>query len=572
MNTKIILTISGLMLSLTLSASALTCTEMLELQASGYWDTFTAPNTGPFSAGRGGAEEIAAGAIDAGIPGFIGPDGLGVVSGNNYVNTSFVGFATGVVKYKPSDERDFYGMNGIGNGFDNSSNVLGPVTGNNMYIVSLGDMGADEITAYKNNPNGTSQPGYITLSFDSAIRNSIGADFSVFENGFISNYNIPETGGLSGQVLAELAFVEVSTDGVTFARFPSIYLNTADNIGLQFDTDGNPSNYSYGTQDVSYIYNLAGKHNNAYGANSWGTPFDLDDLRDNEYVLNGTIDLDNILYVRVVDIPGNGTFTDSLGNSIYDPWVTWGSGGFDLEAVGVLNSASAMAPVTVLAGTTLVVKYLYSSVGAITVEENGTLVLAFDTSDTEKTLTLALSSDTLAIDGDLIIHGLLILREGDLMAIDGNLVLDGSLTINLAELTDEETLNAQQLLLSNFFTVSGESTFADDLEITATDGQNTFAATYNADNFILSFQTIPEPSTWALLGAALGLLVILLIHKKRTATPDLEMAGKVIGPTSPSTSSIRTTPPHSTPPTRKWATATNTQHHPPTNLSTQSVQ
>ena len=45
----------------------------------------------------------------------------------------------------------------------------------------------------------------------------------------------------------------------------------------------------------------------------------------------------NIRWVRVVDVVGDGSCTDSFGNVIYDPYPTIGSGGFDLEAVGVIN-------------------------------------------------------------------------------------------------------------------------------------------------------------------------------------------------------------------------------------------
>ena len=55
-------------------------------------------------------------------------------------------------------------------------------------------------------------------------------------------------------------------------------------------------------------------------------------------VVNGLVDVDEINYVRLIDIPGTGAFKDSLGNSIYDASVTTGSGGFDLEAIGVLNA------------------------------------------------------------------------------------------------------------------------------------------------------------------------------------------------------------------------------------------
>jgi hypothetical protein len=117
--------------------------------------------------------------------------------------------------------------------------------------------------------------------------------------------------------------MEVSTDGVNFARFDSVSL-TPGPVG------------GYGTIDPTDVHNLVGKHVNAYG-NSWGTGFDLDDLLDNSLVLAGLVDLNEINYVKIVDIPGSGDFIDSLGNPIYDAWVTWGSGGVDLEAVGAIN-------------------------------------------------------------------------------------------------------------------------------------------------------------------------------------------------------------------------------------------
>jgi hypothetical protein len=78
---------------------------------------------------------------------------------------------------------------------------------------------------------------------------------------------------------------------------------------------------------------------NAYG-DSWGTPFDLEDLESHPDVISGDVDLDEIRYVRITDIPGTGDFLDSQSNPIYDAWLTWGSGGVDLEAVGILNGES----------------------------------------------------------------------------------------------------------------------------------------------------------------------------------------------------------------------------------------
>ena len=39
----------------------------------------------------------------------------------------------------------------------------------------------------------------------------------------------------------------------------------------------------------------------------------------------------------MVDIPGNGFYRDATGASIFDSWLTFGSGGFDLEALGVIS-------------------------------------------------------------------------------------------------------------------------------------------------------------------------------------------------------------------------------------------
>lgn len=322
---------------------------------------------GPYSPGKGGPDEAAF--VDAGIAGFVGPAGQGVTptaTNGNYVNPIFKGWATRVIEYTPSDNVGTYGQNGIGNNgsqtFGTPSKTLGPVTGDNFDIVSLGDMHTAEINSWKNHsatnlPGGVTGPGTLTLAFDIPITNGAGADFAAFENGFVSNYN---TGGgsVSGQMFAELGFVEVSTDGVNFVRFPSTYLNypNASQTGkkdnsIDLNGDGKLDSTAYLTQEVSNIHNLVGKHANAYGI-SWGTPFDLSDLMTDPLVLDGTVNLNLINYVRIVDIPGDGTFKDSLGNSIYDAWVTWGSGGLDFEALGVIHQLpEPMSGVLMLTGT-----------------------------------------------------------------------------------------------------------------------------------------------------------------------------------------------------------------------------
>lgn len=282
---------------------------------------------GVYSPGKGGLAE--AGFPDAGIPGFIGPAGEGVAAtatNGNYVNPIFSGWATGYL-YTPSDLVGTYGPNGIGSQFANAGLALGPVTGNSADIVSLGDMSALELAAYFASPATAQGPGTLLLSFDFAITNGPGADFAAFENGFVSGYSTG-AGSTAGLMFAELGFLEVSTNGIDFARFPSVYENYL---------SGPPTgSTAYLTQDVSNIYNLVGKHSNTAAA-SWGTPFDLDDLLRHPLVMAGLVDLSEIHYVKIVDIPGNGSFTDASGRPIYDAWETWGSGGLDFEALGVIH-------------------------------------------------------------------------------------------------------------------------------------------------------------------------------------------------------------------------------------------
>ncbi len=153
--------------------------------------------------------------------------------------------------------------------------------------------------------------GSALLTFDSPIVNGPGPDFAVFENAF-------------GDDFLELAFVEVSSDGQRFVRFPAVSL-TQDTVQVS----------TFGTLDATKINNLAGKYRLTYG-----TPFDLDDIKDST-----GIDLKHITHVRIVDVVGciqspYATF-DSQGHRVNDPWPTpFDTGGFDLDAVGVIHNAA----------------------------------------------------------------------------------------------------------------------------------------------------------------------------------------------------------------------------------------
>lgn len=149
--------------------------------------------------------------------------------------------------------------------------------------------------------------GYATLTFNGVLYDGSGADFAVFENGF---------GGF-----LELAFVEVSSDGINFFRFDAVSL-----------TDTSTQTNSFGSSDPTNLYNIAGK----YVAN-YGTPFDLNEL-------SGTpgLNINAVTHIRIVDVVGsidpNYASYDSQNRAVNDPWPTaFATGGFDLDAVGAIH-------------------------------------------------------------------------------------------------------------------------------------------------------------------------------------------------------------------------------------------
>ena len=180
------------------------------------------------------------------------------------------------------------------------SNAIGMATLNDVYdVVSLGDGGSALVT------------------FARPIRNGEGPDFAVYENGFSDNS-------------LELAFVEVSTDGQRFVRFPATCLT---------QTETQLANA--GQTDPTNLNNLAGKFRIGYG-----TPFDLEELRDST-----GINIDSIVYVRVVDVVGSidpqyGTY-DAYGHIINDPWPTpFEASGYDLTGVAVLHENTNTSGIT----------------------------------------------------------------------------------------------------------------------------------------------------------------------------------------------------------------------------------
>lgn len=188
---------------------------------------------------------------------------------------------------------------------------LGGVTSNRAFA------GADSLAlGYPENAGSVSlgDGGYAIVSFSKAIKNGEGPDFAIFENGFPSS--VPPY-----QYFLELAFVEVSSDGENYVRFPS-YSLTQDTLQIE----------TYGQINPEEIHNLAGKYVSGYG-----TPFDLEELKDSP-----GLDVNSVTHIKIIDVCGsiNDGFAsyDSEGRIINDPFPTaFAAGGFDLNAVAAIN-------------------------------------------------------------------------------------------------------------------------------------------------------------------------------------------------------------------------------------------
>ncbi|MCF8372304.1 MAG: T9SS type A sorting domain-containing protein [Bacteroidales bacterium] len=222
--------------------------------------------------------------MSAQFPPPAGQEGSTAISADSSV---FTGWGETVVV-----ERGFMNMDEPSLGYADygtDSDALGKA--DNM-VVSLGDGGS------------------AIFSFDPPIINGQGPDFAVFENSLWDDF-------------LELCFVEVSSDGENFVRFPAI-TNVPNDVQLG----------GFGTMDASLIHNFGGKYRAMFG-----TPFDLEELKDEP-----GLDVNQISHIRLVDVVGSidpayASF-DSQGNLVNDPWPTpWNSSGFDLDALGIIHQA-----------------------------------------------------------------------------------------------------------------------------------------------------------------------------------------------------------------------------------------
>jgi hypothetical protein len=190
-------------------------------------------------------------------------------------------WATDYSAYTPGTEADAY---------TEPARALGPAQGIATEVLVLG------------------RGGSVTLTFDGAISDGPGADLAVYENGL----------GERSALFGEIAFVEVSSDGSYFVRFPT-HTTHSSPVG-QFETF-----------DATDYAGFAGLHPKGVG-----TAFDLGELSGLDPVETGTVDLSRITHVRLIDIIGDGSTVDSAGNRVYDPHPTEDTAGFDLDGVAVL--------------------------------------------------------------------------------------------------------------------------------------------------------------------------------------------------------------------------------------------
>ncbi len=202
----------------------------------------------------------------------------GLAAGVPADHPDIAGWADAVASYAPGQAVD--------SEWQKPEMALGPAGGAVYDVVSLG------------------RSGSIVLEFFTPLVRGPGWDFAVFENSF-------------SEYFLELAWAEVSSDGETFVRFPGVSL-----------TPGPVP--AFGAVQPADVAGFAGLY-----PLGLGTPFDLDALVNDPAVVSGAVDVDQIRYVRLLDIVGDGSEFDSEGRPIYDPYPTTGSAGFDLQAVAV---------------------------------------------------------------------------------------------------------------------------------------------------------------------------------------------------------------------------------------------
>jgi len=175
--------------------------------------------------------------------------------------------------------------------------------------------------------NSLGNGGFAQLGFNVVIGDGPGADLIVSENPF-GSFTTPL------ESFAEMVFVEVSSDGVTFARVPNAYYGAAQSPG------------AYGFVNVGSYEGMAGATPINTSAtdpldivDAGGDAIDLADLANDPLVQSGAVALNAITQVRLVDVR-DGIDKDSRGVTIFDP----GLGSADIDGISVIHHTGNIDP------------------------------------------------------------------------------------------------------------------------------------------------------------------------------------------------------------------------------------
>ena len=215
-------------------------------------------------------------------------------------------FATQVVQFNQ----------GSGSGVFVPANALGHPRGGGLFmgsthVLSLGDGGS------------------VTLGFAVVISDGPGVDFLVFENPFL-------VGDLRSY--GEPFFVEVSSDGIQFARFPTSYAGPQVQPG-PFDPFPIGTYAGFGGAHPVSANDLTSPGIDPFDpCTAGGEAFDLAALRSHPLVRSGAVVLSAINYVRLVDVR-SGIDQDTNGRTVYAV-----AGSADIDAVAVIHHAGNVAP------------------------------------------------------------------------------------------------------------------------------------------------------------------------------------------------------------------------------------
>lgn len=156
--------------------------------------------------------------------------------------------------------------------------------------------------------------GSVVLRLTAVAKDGPGTDLIVYENPFFVHGGSSPT-----DTFIECLFVEVSSNGISFARFPTAYFGpVGPHLGPLGQMLGVPSGWYRG---------FAGLYTVSAGpildvdpldvVDGGGDAFDFADLANHPLVLQGEVQLDHIRYVRLVDVQGGSTVADN-GAVIWD--------------------------------------------------------------------------------------------------------------------------------------------------------------------------------------------------------------------------------------------------------------